>query len=62
MKKAFLLTRALPSGVRGPVDFRAFWRFASICLMVGMESSFSGDRVAQGWAGRQGGWEGSCLV
>jgi hypothetical protein len=32
----FLLLRALPSGVRGPVLFRAFARFAAIWASVAM--------------------------
>src|ERR1035438_6004727 len=34
------LDAALPSGVRGPVDFWAFRRLASICAAVGMRGSF----------------------
>src|SRR5712692_9841332 len=31
-------TAALPSGVRGPVDFRAFLRLAAICLRVAIKT------------------------
>ncbi len=37
---AFCEERALPSGVRGPVDFLALRRFAVICACVAMISSF----------------------
>ena len=42
--RAFFETRALPSGVRGPVDFFAFSRFAWIWASVAMT-------ITSFWAG-----------
>jgi hypothetical protein len=36
----------LPSGVRGPVDFCALRRFASICLGVTIEHSAFSDQLS----------------
>jgi hypothetical protein len=51
--RAFIEERALPAGVRGPVDLRALRRLAAICFWVAIRGEDSW--MAQGWGAAAGG-------